>query len=63
MEHRAALRPFQAEPDLEALHLDAGASWRDGVLKLLFRLSGPLQTLVIPSTGPQPQRRDRKSVV
>jgi hypothetical protein len=58
MEHRAALRPFQGEPDLEALDLEAGARWRDGVLELQFRLDGPLDTLVIPGTGPQPQRRD-----
>lgn len=58
MEHRAALRPFRGEPDLNVFRCSAGATWQQGVLALSFSLIGPLQALLIPTPVARPQRRD-----
>lgn len=58
MKHRAALRPFRSEPDLNGFRFNAGVTWHRGVLELDFSLIGPLDALLIPTPVARPQRRD-----
>jgi hypothetical protein len=52
------LRPFDREPWLESLRLEASAQWQVGVLHLAFALADPEGTVLIPDPSPAPQRRD-----
>lgn len=52
------LQPFSAEPHLRDLRLEAEARISDTVLELRFRLSGPLDPILLPAASADPQRRD-----
>lgn len=53
------LLPFQAEPQLQGLALNCTAEREPrGVLRLRYRLSGPLQQILLPPLSPAPCRRD-----
>ena len=52
------LQPFDAQPTLEGLQVQADASAEGGLLRLRYRLLGPIEDLVIPSAVQQPRRLD-----
>lgn len=53
-----ALRPFQSEPWLEEIQLQASAHWQASVLSLAFELSDPNASVLLPAASTNPARRD-----
>lgn len=53
------LQPFSAQAHLAGISLACSAERSSGgVLQLRYQLTGPLQTILLPSPGTDPQRRD-----
>lgn len=53
------LQPFSPEPHLQEIALACAAVVDErGILRLQYRLSGPLQSLALPPATPEPGRRD-----
>ena len=52
------LQPFAPQPALEGLQVEGEASVEEGLLRLRYRLLGPIEGLVIPGAAHQPRRLD-----